>query len=109
LKALLVNSPAYTWIRAFDQNRNGKQAWFALISHYKGTNEQNCIKDATYATIQNATYTGECHNWTFDITTTSIKMHIMTWRLMVSIHQKTKRSQISYAGYPTRNVQLQKQ
>jgi hypothetical protein len=53
LKALLVNIPAYTWIRAFDCTRNGRQAWFALISHYEGTNEQNRVKDAAYATIRN--------------------------------------------------------
>jgi hypothetical protein len=66
LKALLVNSPAYTWIRAFDRNRNGRQAWFALINHYEGTTEQNRVKDAAYATIRNSTYAGERRNWTFD-------------------------------------------
>ncbi len=47
-KALLVNSPAYTWIQPFDHNRNEQQAWLALISHYEGTNEQNHIKDVSY-------------------------------------------------------------
>jgi hypothetical protein len=66
LKALLVNSPAYTWIRAYDRTRNGRQAWFSLINHYEGTNEQNHIKDAAYATIRNSSYAGECRNWRFD-------------------------------------------
>jgi len=66
LKTLLINSPAYTWIHSHDHLRNGRGAWLALIEHYIGANEQNCIKDAAYASIQNATYAGERCNWTFE-------------------------------------------
>jgi hypothetical protein len=66
LKTLLANSPAYTWIRTHDHLRNGHGAWFALIEHYEGINEQNRIKDAAYANIRNASYAGEHRNWTFE-------------------------------------------
>jgi hypothetical protein len=66
LKALLIQGPAYTWIRPFDRMRNGRAAWKALINHYEGTAEQNKIKEAAYATIRNATYAGERRNWSFD-------------------------------------------
>jgi len=67
LKTLLVNSPAYTWIRLHGHLRNGRGAWFALIEHYKGMNEQNHIKDAAYANIRNAFYAGERRNWTLEL------------------------------------------
>jgi len=66
LKTLLVNSPAYTWIRLHDHLRNGRGAWFALIEHFEEMNEQNCIKDAAYANIRNASYAGERRNWTYE-------------------------------------------
>jgi hypothetical protein len=50
LKALLINSPAFTWIRSHDRSRNGRAAWKALLAHYEGTTEQNRIKEAAYAT-----------------------------------------------------------
>jgi len=59
LKALLINSPAFTWIRPHDRSHNGRAAWKALLAHYDGTTDQNRIKEAAYATIQNRTYPGE--------------------------------------------------
>jgi len=66
LKALLVNSPAFTWIRSHDRSRNGRAAWKALLAHYEGTTEQNRIKEAAYATIRNTTYAGEPRGWTYE-------------------------------------------
>ena len=66
LKALLINSPAFTWIRSHDRTRNGRAAWKALLAHYKGTTEQSKIKEAAYATIRNSTYPGERRGWTFE-------------------------------------------
>jgi hypothetical protein len=66
LKTLLINSPAFTWIRSHDWTRNGHAAWKALLAHYKGTTEQNKIKEATYATIHNSTYPGECRGWSLE-------------------------------------------
>jgi len=66
LKALLINSPAFTWIRPNDRTRNGRAAWKALLAHYEGTTEQNRIKEAAYATIRNTTYPGERRGWTYE-------------------------------------------
>jgi hypothetical protein len=52
LKALMVDSQAWTWIRPYDRSRNGRAAWKALIEHYEGTTEQNRIKAAAYASIK---------------------------------------------------------
>jgi len=65
LKALLVNSTAFTWIRVHDWARNGREAWKSLLSHYEGTTEQNRDIEAAYNTIRNSTYQGERRNWTF--------------------------------------------
>jgi hypothetical protein len=66
LKSLLINSPAFTWIRPFDHTRNGRAAWKELLNHYEGTTEQTKVKEAAYATIHNASYSGEKRNWTFE-------------------------------------------
>jgi len=65
LKAFLVNSTAFTWIRVHDRARNGRAAWKALVEHYKGPTEQNKVIGAAYHTIQNSTYQGERRNWNF--------------------------------------------
>jgi hypothetical protein len=36
------------------------------LAHYKGTTEQNKIKEATYATNHNSTYPGECRGWSLE-------------------------------------------
>jgi hypothetical protein len=66
LKALLINSPAFTWIRSHDRGKNGRAAWKALLAHYEDTTEQNKIKEAAYATIRNTTYPGERRGWSFE-------------------------------------------
>jgi hypothetical protein len=78
LKALLINSPAFTWIRSHDRSRNGRAAWKALLAHYEGTTEQNRIKEAAYAMIRNrikeaayamirnCTYPDERRGWTLE-------------------------------------------
>jgi hypothetical protein len=66
LKALLINSTAFTWMHIYDQARNGRAAWKALVQHYEGPTEQNKVIEAAYNTICNATYQGERRNWTFE-------------------------------------------
>jgi hypothetical protein len=66
LKALLINSPAFIWIRLHDRTRNGRAAWKALLAHYEGTTEKNRIKEAAYATIQNSTYPGKQRGSTYE-------------------------------------------
>jgi len=65
LKALLVNSTAFTWFRVHDRARNGGAAWKALVEHYEEPTEQNKVIEAAYHTIRNSTYQGERHNWNF--------------------------------------------
>jgi hypothetical protein len=66
LKALLVNSTAFTWIRVHDRARNGRAAWKALVEHYEGPTEQNKVIEAAYCTIRNSTYQGDRCNWNFE-------------------------------------------
>ena len=66
LKALLVNSTAFTWIRVHDWARNGREAWKSLLSHYESTNEQNKVIEAVYNTIRHAPYQGKRRNWTLE-------------------------------------------
>jgi len=56
LKAWTLNGPAWTWIRSFNSARDGRAAWLALITHYKGDAQKDRVKDAAYAAIAQAKY-----------------------------------------------------
>jgi hypothetical protein len=36
LKSWTINGPAWTWMRAFNSTRNGRQAWLSLVTHFEG-------------------------------------------------------------------------
>ena len=49
LKSLLVNGPAWTWMRAFNSTRNGRSAWLSLVTHFEGDAHRDRVKDKAYA------------------------------------------------------------
>jgi hypothetical protein len=51
LKSLLVNGPAWTWMRAYNNTRNGHQAWISLVNHFEGDAEWDRVKDHAYSSI----------------------------------------------------------
>ena len=39
LKAFLVSTAGYAWIKRYDKTKNGRQAFKAWVDHYNGTGE----------------------------------------------------------------------
>ena len=66
LKSWTINGPVWTWMRAHNVTRNGRQAWRALVNHFEGDAQRDCVKDAAYASIAAARYYGEKKKFTFE-------------------------------------------
>jgi len=66
LKSLLVNGPAWTWMRAYNNTRNGRQAWISLVTHFEGDARRDRVKDMAYASIAAARYHGERKRFSFE-------------------------------------------
>jgi len=66
LKSWTINGPAWTWMRAYNATRNGRQAWLALLNHFEGDAQRDRVKDAAYASIAAARYYGEKKKFTFE-------------------------------------------
>lgn len=92
LKALLINCPAFTWIRSHDRFRNGRAAWKVLLAHYEGTTEQNRIKEAAYATIRNLTTLASIEGGHTKIIIMPTKRHTMIWNYMAKSSLNLKKS-----------------
>jgi hypothetical protein len=67
LKSLLINGPAWTWIRAFNNTRNGRQAWISLITHFEGDVQRDRVKDHAYSSIAATRYYGDRKKFSFMI------------------------------------------
>jgi hypothetical protein len=59
LKSWTLNGPAWTWMRAHNSTRNGRQAWLSLIAHFEGDAQRDRVKDNAYASLAAAKYYGE--------------------------------------------------
>jgi hypothetical protein len=75
LKSWTLNGPAWTWMRAYNATRNGRQAWIALIAHFEADAQRDRVKDQAYAAIASARYFGDGKKFSFDT--------------YVTIHQKS--------------------
>ena len=53
LKSWTLNGPAWTWMRTFNQTRDGRGAWLALLSHYEGEAQRDQVKDNAYTGNEN--------------------------------------------------------
>jgi hypothetical protein len=67
LKSWTINGPAWTWMRAFNATRNGRQAWLALVNHFEGDAQRDRVKDAAYVAIAAACYYGDKKKFTFEM------------------------------------------
>ena len=66
LKSWTLNGPAWTWMRAHNSTRNGRQAWLSLIAHFEGDAQRDRVKDNAYASLAAAKYYGERKKFTFE-------------------------------------------
>lgn len=66
LKSWTINGPAWTWMRAYNASRDGRQAWLALVAHFEGDAQRDRVKDAAYAAIAAARYYGDKKKFTFE-------------------------------------------
>lgn len=66
LKQLTLKGPAYTYISQYEKTRNGREALKSLVAHYKGSSQMSKTKQGAYDEINNATYSGEKRNYTFE-------------------------------------------
>ncbi len=66
LKSWTLNGPAWTWMRAYNATRNGRQAWIALIAHFEGDAQRDRVKDHAYAAISSARYFGDRKKFSFE-------------------------------------------
>ncbi len=65
LQSLTLNGPAWSWIYAFQQTRDGRGAWKALLSYYEGNAMQTRTKQDCYQSIARAKYQGPRRNYDF--------------------------------------------
>jgi hypothetical protein len=65
LQSLTLNGPAWSWISGYQQNRDGRGAWKALVVYYKGDAMQTHSKQECYDAINKATYQGNKCNFDF--------------------------------------------
>ncbi len=66
LKSWTLNSPAWTWMRAFNHTRNGRASWQVLVNHFEGDAQKDRVKDQAYAAIAVAKYYGDPKKFTFE-------------------------------------------
>jgi hypothetical protein len=53
-------------MRAYNATRNGRQAWLALVNHFKRDAQRDRVKDHAYAAIAAAKYYSEKKHFTFE-------------------------------------------
>ncbi len=54
-----------SWISRYQESRDGKGAWKALMAYYEGDAMQTHSKQECYNAINKATYQGNKHNFDF--------------------------------------------
>ena len=65
LQSLTLNGPAWSWISGYQQNRDGRGAWKALIAYYEGDAMQTRSKQECYDAISKSSYQGVKRNFDF--------------------------------------------
>ena len=65
LKTTLIDGPGWSFIRRFDQSKNGRAAVLAIKTQAEGRAAEDTRKQRAYAMIATARYAGPRRNWTF--------------------------------------------
>jgi hypothetical protein len=65
LQSLTLNGPVRSWMSGYKQNRDGRGAWKALITYYKGVAMQTHSKQECFNAIANSSYQGIKRNFDF--------------------------------------------
>ena len=84
LKTALINSPPYNTISGFNDARNGRGAWEALLLAYQGSDFNERMRDSAFDTLNQAHYRGETRNF--------------SWEKYVEIHKAAHKKLID-SGY----------
>lgn len=66
LKGLVIDGPGWAFIRKFNNNQDGRGAYFALKAQAEGQSAITTRLNKAYAMIQNASYNGRSKNFSFD-------------------------------------------
>ena len=66
LQDAILGSTGEAFIRHCNKSKDGRKAWKALNAHYLGAGPISTQKQAAYATIDGAKYTGESARFTFE-------------------------------------------
>jgi hypothetical protein len=67
LQSLTLNGPAWSWINTYQQSRNGRAAWKALVAYYEGDAMCTRSKQDCCQMITRANYQGPHCNYDFNI------------------------------------------
>jgi hypothetical protein len=67
--AILEHKNVKTWIKSFAARKDGRAAWIAFKSHYRGTNHLESIEAKAQKLLQTLVYRGEktCYNFEIHI------------------------------------------
>jgi hypothetical protein len=65
LQSLTLNGPAWSWVNAYQRNRDGRGAWKSLVTYYEGGAMQTHSKQECYEAIAKAMYQGVKHHFDF--------------------------------------------
>ncbi len=71
-KALVLKGPGWSFIKAFDRTKNGRNAILTLCRQCEGTSAVQSRKASAYAKIASARYSGQKKAFTFD---TYVEIH----------------------------------
>jgi len=66
LKSYILGGPHWTWIQAYERQRDGHGTWKSLKEHFDGPSNQIRLKAVAYAAIKRAEYKGE-KNYDFEL------------------------------------------
>jgi hypothetical protein len=62
--AIAEHKNVKTWIKSFAVRKDGRAAWIAFKSHYRGTNQLEAIEAKAEKLLQTLVYRGEKPCWT---------------------------------------------
>jgi hypothetical protein len=64
--AIAEHKNVKTWIKSFAVRKDGRAAWIAFKSHYRGTNQLEAIEAKTEKLLQTLVYRGETPRYNFE-------------------------------------------
>ena len=66
LKSKTVKGDLWSFVKAFESNRDGRGAWLALVAQAEGPAQKANRIDEAYADLNNLHFNGKARNFTFD-------------------------------------------